>query len=200
MTALMKGMSVEIVDAIRRNDRWWPVARITRANGIVQEFAMNNGDGYATKKEAMNEHKNNGKYQRCLSVRQPWAWSIIRGHKKAENRTWKTAYRGPLLIHAGKSIDHCGIETIKIDEKLPTGIIMPKHLVTGCIIGSVTLEDVISVRDLTESQRRDRRISEWATGPYCWILSHPVEFIKPIPYKGALRLFNVPEEVLQCKD
>lgn len=138
--------------------------------------------------------------RKCLSVRQPWAWAIIKGYKTPENRTWKTAYRGPLLIHAGKSIDHCGIETIKIDEKLPTGIIMPNHLVTGCIIGSVTLEDVISVCDLTASQRRDRRISEWATGPYCWILSNPIEFINPIPYKGALRLFNVQEEVLQCKD
>jgi hypothetical protein len=36
-----------------------------------------------------------------LSIRQPWAWLIVQGHKPIENRTWPTTYRGPLLIHAG---------------------------------------------------------------------------------------------------
>jgi ASCH domain len=35
-----------------------------------------------------------------LSVRQPWAWAIARGHKAIENRTWDTTYRGELAIHS----------------------------------------------------------------------------------------------------
>ena len=37
---------------------------------------------------------------KVLSVRQPYASLICYGIKKAENRTWKTDYRGKLLIHA----------------------------------------------------------------------------------------------------
>jgi len=42
-----------------------------------------------------------GRFFHSLSIRQPWAWLIVQGHKPIENRTWPTTYRGPLLIHAG---------------------------------------------------------------------------------------------------
>lgn len=42
---------------------------------------------------------------KTLSIRQPFASLICRGIKTIENRSWKTAYRGKLLIHAsGKSL------------------------------------------------------------------------------------------------
>ncbi|MEC5321592.1 ASCH domain-containing protein, partial [Brenneria populi subsp. brevivirga] len=37
---------------------------------------------------------------KALSIRQPWAWLIVNGYKGTENRSWKTHYRGPVLIHA----------------------------------------------------------------------------------------------------
>ena len=43
-------------------------------------------------------------HAKCLSVRQPWAWLIVHGHKPLENRSWATSYRGPLLIHAAKGM------------------------------------------------------------------------------------------------
>ena len=42
---------------------------------------------------------------KVLSVRQPWAWLIVAGHKDIENRKWYTNHRGPLLIHASKAMD-----------------------------------------------------------------------------------------------
>ena len=39
----------------------------------------------------------------ALSIHQPWAWAILNVGKNVENRRWRTRYRGPLLIHAGKS-------------------------------------------------------------------------------------------------
>jgi hypothetical protein len=41
---------------------------------------------------------------KTLSVKQPYATLICAGVKRVENRTWKTDYRGRLLIHA--SGDH----------------------------------------------------------------------------------------------
>lgn len=40
---------------------------------------------------------------KVLSIRQPWAWLIVNGHKDVENRTWDSYYRGPLLIHASSA-------------------------------------------------------------------------------------------------
>ena len=48
---------------------------------------------------------------RALSICQPWAELIARGVKRVENRSWRIsekrrlAYRGRMLVHAGKSKD-----------------------------------------------------------------------------------------------
>lgn len=39
---------------------------------------------------------------RGLTVRQPWATAIALGRKTIEVRTWRTAWRGPVLIQAGR--------------------------------------------------------------------------------------------------
>jgi hypothetical protein len=40
----------------------------------------------------------------ALSIRQPWAWAIIHLGKDIENRPWKAPYRGPMLVHASKTL------------------------------------------------------------------------------------------------
>jgi hypothetical protein len=40
---------------------------------------------------------------RAICIRQPWAHFIVKGFKDIENRSWKTNYRGPILIHAGET-------------------------------------------------------------------------------------------------
>ena len=39
----------------------------------------------------------------ALTVRQPWAWAIVHGPKRVENRTRPTSQPGCILIHAGRS-------------------------------------------------------------------------------------------------
>jgi len=39
---------------------------------------------------------------KALSLPQPWAMLVIMGVKEIEKRSWSTAYRGPMLIHASK--------------------------------------------------------------------------------------------------
>ncbi len=39
---------------------------------------------------------------KTLSLRQPWAWALIHGGKRVENRRWNTKFRGDFLIHASK--------------------------------------------------------------------------------------------------
>ena len=40
---------------------------------------------------------------KAISIKQPWASLIAYGIKDIENRTWRTNYRGRVLIHAGAS-------------------------------------------------------------------------------------------------
>ena len=38
---------------------------------------------------------------KVLTIKNPWAELIVKGYKEYEFRSWKTNYRGKILIHAG---------------------------------------------------------------------------------------------------
>lgn len=42
---------------------------------------------------------------KAITIKQPFASLIAAGLKEYEFRTWKTKYRGEILIHAGKGVD-----------------------------------------------------------------------------------------------
>lgn len=106
---------------------------------------------------------------RVLTVRQPWAWLIINSTKLTENRSWRTNYRGPVLIHAGKQLDPRGFS-----YAASLGIDVPDDLPRGVILGHVQLVDVVRDSD-----------SIWAEpGCFHWVLENPVS-IEPIPYRGG---------------
>jgi len=75
---------------------------------------------------------------KALTVKEPWATLIIEGYKKYEFRSWKTNYRGKILIHAGMSLDK---DTIKrLDE-------YQWEDSQGELIGEVDLVECILVDD-----------------------------------------------------
>ena len=56
---------------------------------------------------------------KVITIKQPWATLIAKGYKEYEFRTWKTKYRGEILIHAGKGIDKKAMarfENLKLEE------------------------------------------------------------------------------------
>jgi len=124
---------------------------------------------------------------KCISLRQPWVWAIFHG-KDVENRTWKTNYRGPLLIHASKKWDSEGAKWIWRNMDIDIGILlklMEDDSRFGAIIGQV---DMVGC-----TQQSD---SIWFFGPYGFIFEKPSLFGFPIPYKGHLGIFEVPDEVI----
>ena len=48
---------------------------------------------------------------RAISVKQPWAHWIWTGIKGIETRTWKTDYRGDILIVSSKVADEAALRT-----------------------------------------------------------------------------------------
>ena len=71
---------------------------------------------------------------KTLTIKEPYATLIKEGIKKYEFRTWKTNYRGPILIHAGKGKDKKEIERRRdLDLKYSSGEIIAKVDLTDCI-------------------------------------------------------------------
>ena len=122
---------------------------------------------------------------KALVIRQPWADLVVDGHKDVENRSWSTAYRGPILILAGKARD----KQASWDAgalALRQGIATPAPTVFGAIIG------VVDLVDITEGACA----SKWAeAGKRHWRIANARRFASPIAYTGRLGLFDVPDDV-----
>jgi hypothetical protein len=143
----------------------------------------------------------------ALSIRQPWAWLIVRPDitdpgqrikamldgriKTIENRTWPTRYRGPILIHAGKGMTRAEYEDV---EEMMFGwsndaIELPpfEHLPRGGILGRARIVDCVMSSG-----------SPWFYGPFGFVLDD-IEPLPFRPYRGALGFFDVPaDEGVTC--
>lgn len=119
---------------------------------------------------------------KILSIKQPYAWLVVNGHKSVENRTWYTRHRGPLLIHAGTHLakDVAGIRRLCLGR----GITLPAEFERGGIVGQVNLREIVL-----------QHPSPWFEGPYAWILSDPKP-LKFFPMRGRLGLFWLDDELL----
>ena len=69
---------------------------------------------------------------KAITIKQPWATLIAKGYKEYEFRTWKTKYRGEILIHAGKGIDKKAMKRFE-DLDYPKGCIIAKANLTDCL-------------------------------------------------------------------
>ena len=120
-------------------------------------------------------------------------------HKRCENRQYfPFGYRGPLLIHAGKSREWLD-DVDSFND--PNYGIPESDMVFGAIIGVVELTGVVTLLQGGKLPEAARHRWPWLEthrhkeGPYCVILENPRKFKTPIPYRGAQGLFNVPDDV-----
>lgn len=139
---------------------------------------------------------------KALTVRQPWAWAIIHGGKDVENRTRNIAgsYRGPVAIHAGKHrpagwTDLGFMRALRAAFHIYAPETTPLH--RGSIIGIVDLVDVHRSGISSVSHYCDPwdGCSPWAQRDgYHLVLANPRPLATPIPCKGRLGLWTLPDE------
>lgn len=116
-------------------------------------------------------------YGLALSVRQPWAWLIVTGHKQVENRSWPTKVRGWIGIHAGLKYDMEGDSWVRdVFPEIP----LPRvhEFERGGIVGRANLADCVETFQ-----------SRWFFGPYGFALDH----VEPLPFapcRGKLGFFR----------
>lgn len=120
----------------------------------------------------------------ALSVRQPWAWAIVAGHKVIENRSAGSIRAGRMTcrrvaIHAATGLKQVEFDWAywRLDRH---GVVCPRPdvLVRGAIIGAVDVVDIVSESD-----------SPWFGGQMGLVLENAAT-CTPIPAVGALGYFT----------
>lgn len=124
---------------------------------------------------------------KVITIKQPFATLIAEGFKLYEFRTWKTKYRGDLLIHAGFGVDKKAMKKFEyLNLEYPQGKIIAKVKVTDCIKVDDEFRNTLNQLDPIV---------------YSGIIKHPewegygfklenIKKINPIDIKGKLSLWD----------
>jgi hypothetical protein len=117
-----------------------------------------------------------------LSVRQPWAELILADLKRYESRTWETRYRGPLWLHAPRSIDR-SVEFHSADQ-----------LTVGAVVGVIVLREIVRLRP------NDPAEFDSLGGPVYWSVRPLYRLERPVECAGKLNLWSLhPRALRACR-
>lgn len=126
---------------------------------------------------------------KVLSIRQPWAWLIVNGHKDIENRTWSTRFRGEVLIHASKGMTR---------DEYEQASHFAFHVHGGCDLGLPSFEmlergGIVGVAEIVDCVSQSG--SRWFVGEYGFVLRNasPLPFA---PMRGMLGFFDAPADYM----
>ncbi len=146
---------------------------------------------------------------KCLSLSQPWCWSMLDevAAKHIENRTWAPPIADighVFALHAAKSWDdkqayRVAVDAQRFENRTPIGYFLHHGIthaparrelyVTSAIVGYATLDRVVTeVKTLPEAQRR------WFFGPYGWVLANVTPLYVPIPAAGKQGFWRLSDE------
>lgn len=148
----------------------------------------------------------------ALSLRQPWAHIVLYYGKRIENRKWCTEYRGPIILHASKTMTmddyDSAIDALEDVDSLHAGVRIDTErdmgrIKRGGFVGTANIVGVIPPRPAFEAVGANRDIEHWYrghgfVGEWRWHFREQYGFIledvqpKPfVEYKGALGIFPV---------
>lgn len=121
---------------------------------------------------------------KVLTLKQPWATLVAEGIKKYEFRSWKTNFRGKILIHAGAGVDKKEMEKFKdLNLDYPS----------KKIIAEVEIEDCLELDEkLNKEIIKEKNIaygSKYRTG-YAWKLNNVKKLNINKTVNGKLGLWN----------
>jgi len=140
----------------------------------------------------------------AISLTQPWAQLVVLGSKRVETRSWPTRYRGEIAIHASKGYPESAQNLALYNSSFAKSLI--KHnfdafnLPLGAIVGTVEITDCLPTEKADEiglySHHAEWSFGDYGAGRYMWLLANPRMFEIPIPCKGALKIWTVPETIV----
>jgi activating signal cointegrator 1 len=149
---------------------------------------------------------------RAISLWQPWASLIALGAKTIETRSWRTNYRGEIAIAATLSVPklwRASAEQLVRRRELtpyldprgfwPVGSVYLEELPKGAIVARAELVDCVRTdtwegQDHINGRPLERLVGNFARGRWAWILEDIKGLAEPIPVRGGLGIWIVPEE------
>lgn len=128
---------------------------------------------------------------KVLSIREPYATLIKEKVKYIETRSWKTNYRGAILIHSCKG-------KYPIDETIKH-LVDSENLKYGYILCEAEMIDCIYIdKKYAEKIKRENYnnylCGDYTEGRYAWVLQNIKVLEKPLEIKGQLGLWNLKED------
>lgn len=121
---------------------------------------------------------------KAVTIKQPYATLIAKGYKKFEFRSWKTKYRGPLLIHAGKGVDKKQMKKYKdLNLDFPSGVIVAEVYLSDCIL--------VDKEFNLELNKISAIYSHSYEGYYAWKLDNVKEIKSNKTINGKLSLWDI---------
>jgi ASCH domain len=135
---------------------------------------------------------------RGLSIQQPWANTIAYGTKRVENRTWaapRWVIGRTIAIHASKKPDISARppegESWPMSNRMHLGAVIALAEVTGCHHSD---ECMLPASAVPPGVRAG--CSLWAArGQWHWSLIGVRSLPEPVPCRGMLGLWRLPDEV-----
>lgn len=122
---------------------------------------------------------------KVLTLKQPWASLVAEGIKQYEFRTWKTNYRGKVLIHAGAGVEKKELDRFKdLDLDYPSKKIIAEVEIEDCL----ELDDNLNKKIISENNIAYG--SKYRTG-YAWKLKNVKKINVDKEINGKLGLWNI---------
>lgn len=132
----------------------------------------------------------------AISLWQPWATLVARGLKCVETRSWPTDYRGPLLIHAAKTIPGAHAIGRWVWEELEL------HGLGQCEVRALPRGAVIAVAELIGCEQmtpaliarqtnRELAFGDWRLFRYAWYFGKVEALAEPVSMRGRQKLWRV---------
>ena len=139
---------------------------------------------------------------KVLTLTEPWAFLVVIGAKGVETRSWGTAYRGRLAIHAAKAFppaarELCNKEPFRCVLRRALGLAglivnIDRALPTGRIIGTCDLVDCVRTVPSTPLwlNEPERSFGDFTAGRKALILRNPRRIEPGIWARGKLGLWE----------
>ncbi|TRY66963.1 hypothetical protein TCAL_05511 [Tigriopus californicus] len=132
----------------------------------------------------------------CMTMHQPYASLLVCGIKKDEGRTWYSAHRGRLWIHAAsRPPAEQEINEIHDMYKMFHGaspITFPSSYPTSCLLGSVDVDEILSQEDYRDKYPRGE-----SSSPFVFVCSNPQELLVKFPMSGQHKIYKLDPGVHQ---
>jgi hypothetical protein len=131
---------------------------------------------------------------KAISIKQPYASLIAEGKKTIETRKWQTKYRGDILICASKKRDMAAMFYLN-NSGAKLAFSIKGDLLDSPVGSALCIAELYDIKPMVEEDRRKALCGVYE-GAYSWFLRN-IRPIEPFEVKGALSLFEVPDELLK---